>query len=267
MTAVLPPDEPPTIFYIGHHETDRTEAASNGVLQQAQDLGYDFLTSSITTSAFHERVVSLVKDFQSQGTHGHPLPLISPLTPADSSLTPEDSNTSRIAVTSSWIDLGSDDQVIAHASRQVFNLEVAYAAFCGINNVLVQGPMEDSDPVQYARAVQEALGLGPYLQLHVFMPMRVELESEGPNGMHLSELAKSPTPDLPEDGNENDFSVWETWDTIRFVCNYSQKLSIGMDNNFHFTSIPDSFYSVNSPNYSRQAPYDTSRYLCPLMIP
>lgn len=221
----LPSSEPATIFYVGHHETDQTEAVSNDVLGQAQDLGYDFLTAAITTPAFQNRVIDLVRDYQSQPSDN--LPLISPLTPSDSTLTPDESNATRIAVSSPWIDLASTDPVIAYVSRQVFNLEVAYAAFCGINNVIVRGPTEDGDAVQFARAVQEAIGLGPYLQLHLLMPMSVELESETPDGTYLGELATTNNEEMVELGGKDDYDVWERWDTIRTLCSYSQKLSLG----------------------------------------
>jgi type II protein arginine methyltransferase len=233
--ATLPPEEPATIFYIGHHETQRTEAVRDEHLAEAENLGYDFVTTPITTPKFQSRVVDLV----SQHYHSLrnidngsklPLPLVPSLTPEDTVLAPAETNTSRIAFASSWIDLGSTDPVIAHVSRQVFNAEVAYAAFCGVNNVVVPGPVEGSDVVQYARAIHEALGLGPYLQLHILLPMYGELETESDTGTHLSTFA-SPDGAGEDNGNteyDDLYYSWETWDTIRTLCVYSQKLSLGM---------------------------------------
>ena len=230
----LPPEEPVTTFFIGHHETSRRTAVTDDLLRQAEDLGYDFVTTSITTSAFQERIVKLVSDHfserqRSSNAKDLPLPLISPLTPQDTILSPEASNPSRIAVTSSWIDLGSPDPAIAHLSRQVFGLEVGYAAFCGINNIMVYGPMESSDTVQYARAIREALGLGAYLQMHVLMPMTGELDLQYPDGTHLAEFTEAAAFNEVDDeilvSNKHD--VWTVWDTIRSLCGYSQKLSIG----------------------------------------
>ncbi|KAK5165384.1 uncharacterized protein LTR77_008913 [Saxophila tyrrhenica] len=234
-STALPPDEITTIFYVGHHETDRTENVSYDVLSQAQGLGYDFLTVPITTPAFHTSVVSLVKDYKQRISQSDsrelPLPLIPPLTPQDSTLTPDDSNSLRVAVVSPWIDLGSSDPVIAHISRQVLNLEVAYAAFCGVSNVLVYAPTEEADAVGYGRAVQEALGLGPYVQLHVLLPMSGELETDYPYGEHLSELAAPPDFDADEDDStaKDEYDVWATWDTIRSLCSYSQKLCLALE--------------------------------------
>jgi len=107
---------------------------------------------------------------------------------------------------------------------------VAYAAFCGVSNVLVYGPLSASGTVQYARAVQEALGLGPYLQLHVLIPMTGELEQDvSAEGVHLSELAR-PQYGSSQDDEDSDpelFGTWEIWNTIQTMCSYSTRLSIG----------------------------------------
>ena len=234
--AALPPEEPATVFFVGQHETQRSIPVSSDQLGQAQYYGYDFLTTPITTSDFHLRVISLISaHFDSLSVENspdsHPLPTISALTPADTTLTPEDSNTSLVAIASPWIDLGSKDPIIAHVSRQILSMEVAYAAFCGINNILVYGPSPNAEGVQFSRAIHEALGLGPYLQLHILLPMTGELELEHGDSTHLSELAReSEEPEEPET-----FGAWDIWNTIRTICKYSHKLSIGTKFNFLFS--------------------------------
>lgn len=204
------------------------------LLSQAQSLGYDFLATQITTAAFQSRILSLVSEHskslqESSNSDATPAPLISPFTPQDTTLVPEDSNTSLVAIVSPWIDLGSTDPIIAHISRQVFNLEVAYAAFCGVNNIVVYGPLPAADVLQYARAIQEGLGLGPYLQLHILLPMTGELETEFDGDMHLSDLARGPQNLEYEEEPEDDlYGTWNAWNTIRALCSYSHKLSIGM---------------------------------------
>jgi type II protein arginine methyltransferase len=160
-TPQFPLDESTAILFVGHHEKRRT--FSPDVLQSAQEAGYDILTTPITTEHFQSRVLAVLQqhvDALSQASvpDAVPTPLVSPLTPLDTDLTPNDGNASLVAVTSPWIDLGSPDPLIAGISRQVFNLEVAYAAFCGINNVLAHGPVLESDAVQFGRAIQEAIG-------------------------------------------------------------------------------------------------------------
>jgi protein arginine N-methyltransferase 5 len=231
----IPPSEPLELWFIGQHETSRP--APNGpseILMGAQDLGYDMLTTPISTPGFQSKVVAQVEEHveklsKSDAPASVPMPLISPFTPKDTKLTPDDSNSALIAVASSWIDLGSNDPLIANISLQVFNLEMAYAAFCGIQHVMLNGPLPGSNVVQYARAVSEALGMGPYIHLNVLLPMVGELEHESGDGTHLAELANEQDVALPEedDPSEDIYSSWDTWDTLRTVCNYDSRLSVG----------------------------------------
>ena len=235
----LPPDEPPTIMYIGQHETRRSESVTPELLRRAQDAGYDLLTAPITSPTFQSRILELLQDHvdilaDTKEEDSVPLPLISPLTPKDTLLAPEDSNSSLIAVISPWIDLGSPDPLIAHISRQVFNLEVAYAAFVGISNVLVHGPLDHNRTTHFSRALLEGLGLGPYVQLHVLLPTSGDLEQDvSEEGTHLSELVRSQytRDDWAEDEEPDAYEVWEMWHKLRTVCSYSSRLSIGTQKN------------------------------------
>ena len=58
----------------------------------------------------------------------------------DTDLTAGEMTSHLIALVSPWIDLCSPDPLIYNISRQVIHLEIAYAAFCGITNVIVPGP-------------------------------------------------------------------------------------------------------------------------------
>ena len=230
----FPPSEPIELWFIGQHETSRTTPnGASRVLRDAQDVGYDMLTAPISTPDFQSKVVAQVEKHleklsRSDASGDVPMPLLSPFTPKDTTLTPDDSNSALIAVVSSWIDLGSLDPLIANVSLQVFNLEMAYAAFCGIQHVMIHGPLPGSNVVQYARAVSESLGMGPYIHLNVLLPMVGELEHESGDGTHLAELAKEQEIALPEEDDLEDvFSSWDTWDTLRTMCNYDSRLSVG----------------------------------------
>ena len=228
-------DDLPTILYVGHHESQRTTKVTSQLLGAAQASGYDLMTAPITTDHFQSNVLAQLQEHADLLKNDPlpsavPQPSIAPLTPKDSDLSPEESNSALIGVVSPWIDLGSPDPLIARISRQVFNLEVAYAAFCGVSNVLVHGPIPGSDIAQYSRAILEGLSLGPYVQLQILMPMTAELELEGSDGPHLSELARSQyIAELDEDDeSESDlYASWESWNTIRTMCNYSTKLTVG----------------------------------------
>ena len=237
MRNALPPEEPLIVFYIGQHETERRDLVSRDLQFRAQDLGYDFITTRVTNSAFQSRVLTLVRRHYNAmtdtgGFNELTMPVPPPLTPEDTTLAPEDSNTSLVAIISPWINLGSSDPIIAHVSRQVFNLEVAYAAFCGANNIIFYGPLPDANIVQFGRAIHEGLGLGPYLQLSMLLPMTGELEQTDGEGTHLGELARDYLDDNSTEAeaeHQDLYGSWETWNTIRTLCSYSHRLSVGKD--------------------------------------
>ncbi|EME40700.1 hypothetical protein DOTSEDRAFT_177838 [Dothistroma septosporum NZE10] len=233
------PEEPPYVLYVGHHESRREGPFTSQLLGIAQQAGYDLLTAPITTTHFQSRVLATLAEHVQHLNACHlpdavPLPTITPLLPEDSDLTPEEGNSALIGVISPWIDLGSRDPLIADISKQVFNIEVAYAAFSGVSNVLVHGPIAGSDTVQYARCMLEGLGLGPYIQLQILLPISGELELEGSDSAHLSGLARSkyvPGPSEVEDEDQEPelFGSWETWNTIRTICSYSTKLTVALE--------------------------------------
>ncbi|KAL9110190.1 MAG: hypothetical protein Q9227_005251 [Pyrenula ochraceoflavens] len=89
-------------------------------------------------------------------------------------MSPHELTTQILALTSSWIDLCSPDPLIANVSRQVLMLEVSYAAFCGATFIVVPGPKLNAGMGglnKYGRAIQEALEVGPYLQIVLWFPM------------------------------------------------------------------------------------------------
>jgi hypothetical protein len=137
---------------------------------------------------------------------------------------------------STWIDLASSDPVISNVSRQVFSLEVQYAAFCGIQHIVVPGPylpdgtICSSGITQFARAIQEALQTGPYLQVQVLLPMLPSKVSATAieDSWHLSTFAlKSSGPALENQNAQDQWGTWEAWNLIRSFCNYNSRLGLG----------------------------------------
>lgn len=230
-TSIVP-DELAPILYVGHHETQRNIAVTGDLVGNALDSGFDMITVPITTSHFQSRVLSILQAHVDQSTSSNPHiaspPLITPLMPIDTDLTPELGHLSLVAATSAWIDLASPDPLIANISRQVFSLEIAYAAFCGVNSIVVFGPTPEGNALQFARAIIEALSIGPYLQLSIVLPMHGEAEINVDG--HLAELARPEYLDqtLPdEEPPLNLFSSWDVWNTIRSACNYNTRLTVG----------------------------------------
>lgn len=224
------------------------------------------LTSPITNIHFHSRVLSLLSSYNqavsgSSLQQAQPLPLIPALENVDTPLTPSDTISQLLTFTSSWIDLGSPDPVIAYLSRQVFNLEIAYAAFCGVVTVVVPGPrlLHGATGIsQYARAIKEALTTGAYIQLHIMMPMddtRAATEEED-----LGDLARFARPEYADEvsggGRTSDpFKAWDAWNTIRSICRYHNRLSVGKNRAHLFSSnLPGSFHTSNTLTKPRILP-------------
>jgi len=230
------------------------------------------LTVSITTPHFHSRVLGLLSSYLgnlqppkydaigTMATSQNTRPLVvPPLSKLDSTLTPNDATSQIVGVISSWIDMCSPDPLIADLSRQVFMLEVAYAAFCGIGYLLVPGPklhhggIHSEGVVYYARAIQDALSLGPYIQFHIWLRMVDNPELEVDIMGDLAPLAREEYL-LPEDGvlpKVDLFGTWDAWDLIRKTCKYHSRLLVGKYRHLHFygetvTNIDDSSGSAQT---------------------
>ncbi|KIW06519.1 uncharacterized protein PV09_02953 [Verruconis gallopava] len=227
------PPEQPTPWYIGQHESRRDAPVTDVLLQQAQAAGYDMVTSPITTAHFQTSVLNLISTYYqtvdaSTNPEALPIPLVPALKPIDSPLTPNDPISQLIITTATWIDLASSDPVIANLSQQVFNLEVAYAAFCGVQHVVVQGPKigAGSQVTQFARALQEAISIGPYIQFHVLMPAGLVKQKCAEDQTSLAYHARPQNKAAAETVSE--WSSWETWNTIRRFCNFSDRVSLAL---------------------------------------
>lgn len=197
------------------------------------------LTTPITTPSFHQRVLTLVSS-TSYGSVSDPSPpLIPPLGPLDTPLTPDDTISQLLTVASPWIDLCSPDPVIANVSQQVLSLETAYAAFCGVGNVIVQGPKlhhgsaHADGLMQYARAIHEALVVGSNINIEILLPMVDQPDAEVDAGMgDLAPLARDEyVGELEEERPRklDMYGSWDAWNVIRSVCKYNSRLFVGKD--------------------------------------
>jgi protein arginine N-methyltransferase 5 len=193
------------------------------------------LTSPITNDHFHTRVLSLLNSYSqsvSNDSQPQPLPLIPALDHPDTPLGPNDTISQLITFTSSWIDLSSPDPVIAHLSRQVFHLEIAYAAFCGATTIVVPGPRlahGQNGVSQFARSIKEALAIGAYVQLHIQLPMDGSKATHEDDLGDLGRFALFDSESKEEANVTNPWSSWEAWNTIRTICKYNSRLSVALD--------------------------------------
>ena len=201
------------------------------------------LTSPITTPHFHSRVLTLISSHlaaveaaeELSNDTTAPAPIIPPLSPVDTPLTPGDTVSQIIAYSSPWIDLCSSDPLVSNLSRQVVNIEVAYASFCGIGNIIVPGPrryssnsLDSNGVVQYARAIQEALSVASYIQVAIHFPMYGQDEPKDITG-DLLPFAKGSTSAGKAKANKDIdlYETWDAWNLIRSVCKYNSRLSVG----------------------------------------
>lgn len=201
------------------------------------------LTSPITSPHFHSRVLSLISTHLSElsqlessdsaSSNTIPSPIIPPLTPVDTPLTPGDTVSQLIAYASPWIDLCSPDPLVSNISRQVLNIEIAYASFCGIGNVIIPGPRTycsgstySDGLAQYARAIQEALSIGSYINFALHIPMFGSEEGTEITG-DLLPFARDQRPRGKENKQIDLFETWDAWNLVRTVCKYNSRLSVG----------------------------------------
>lgn len=167
-------------------------------------------------------------------------PIIPPLTPDDTGLFPSPTVNTYTAYISPWIDLCSNNPLIASISRQVLNLEINYANFCGVRSIIIAGPSRDASQnggnqalAQYSRAVQEALTIGSALTILVHMPMYQE-PTTAQETETLSSLEEK-TPTSPGIKEIDLFAAWASWHHVRSICNYNLRLFVGMFSS-HFVS-------------------------------
>lgn len=208
------------------------------------------ITRPITTSSFQVKVLGALDSyFETVSTSANaddvPYPLIPPLTPEDTNLLPDEFISSMLAITSPWIDLASPDPVIAHVSRQVFNLEVAYAAFCGVNNMIIQGPLLEGSSIisQYARTLVQALNVGAYLNLQILMPMTgSQSKDETQNPRHLASRMREKYASETTPNTKDALRSWDAWDLIRTVCKFHGRLSVGK--NHYLLSLVSHFWAL-----------------------
>ncbi|KAK5631446.1 hypothetical protein RRF57_007160 [Xylaria bambusicola] len=225
-------------FHIGQHDSTRVETLTNLQYGQVLNAGFRFVTTPITNAHFHERILKLVDESSSQANGQQRAglridPIVTSLTPEDTNLFPEVYTSGFVGYASPWLDLCSPDHIIASISRQVLNLEVDYANFCGVRSIIIPGPRQDSAQAgngrgiaQYARAIQEALLIGSRVNFIIHLPMYREpgLEEK------VTQLSISKeSQEKPQSAEEIDiFTTWDSWHVIRTACEYDARLFVAL---------------------------------------
>ncbi|KAH6896786.1 protein arginine N-methyltransferase [Thelonectria olida] len=192
------------ILNIGHHDSTLESPLTDLQYGHLINQGLGFVTTPITNNHFRDRVL-----FPSAAVNTY------------------------TACISPWIDLGSSNPTIANISRQVLNVEINYANFCGVRSIIVPGPLRDASSTggnlslaQYSRAVEEALTVGNRLSFLIHIPMYREPGLE-PQIKTLASL-QSEQPSQLEEKEIDLFTAWDSWHHVRTVCNYNTRLFVAL---------------------------------------
>ncbi|PHH59676.1 hypothetical protein CDD81_2678 [Ophiocordyceps australis] len=243
-SAIQGVDSAQPTFYIGSHDSTRDLPLTDVQYGYLLNQGISFATTPVTNNKFKSRITNLVsghlallrqnsQSASSSATWSRAEPIIPPITPDDTALFPSSTSSTYTACTSPWIDLCSPNPVIASISRQVLNLEINYANFCGVRSIVITGPSSDASKnggnralVQYARAVQEALAIATSVAFLIHMPMyREPLPAHHVETLSSLELEQV---QAPCSTNIDLFSSWDSWHLIRSVCNYNHRLFVSL---------------------------------------
>ncbi|KAH6984628.1 protein arginine N-methyltransferase [Ilyonectria sp. MPI-CAGE-AT-0026] len=242
MSEGLGPQRPR--FHIGEHDSTREAPLTDLQYGHLLNYGLSFVTTPITNNHFRDRVFALVAQHLATlagegnspttiATAAREDPILPPLTPKDTGLFPSAAVNTYTAYISPWIDLCSTNPVVSSISRQVLNLEVNYANFCGVRSIVVPGPQRDASKdggnqglAQYSRAVEEALTIGGRVTFLVHMPMYREPGQES-DIKTLSSLQSQQPPKVDEKDIDL-FTAWDSWHHVRTVCNYNTRLFVAL---------------------------------------
>ena len=216
-------------------------------------LQYDMMTTPITTDYFHDRVRRLVWETmdarKKNPATGHEpqAPTIPPLTDLDTNLAPTEYTSQLLAFSSPWIDLCSPDPLIYSISKQVLSMELAYAAFCGIDFVFVAAPklyhgdVMTQGTTEYAMAIQAGLTVSTHMNISLVFPMIADPTlDETDEEKHFASLTRDEFLDYAEEmrpSKVDNFGTWDAWNLIRTICKYNSRLFVGKNQDAVFASL------------------------------
>lgn len=178
-----------------------------------------------------------------------------------------------MGVISPWIDMCSPDPLIADVSRQVLMLEVSYAAFCGIGFILVPGPklhhgdMHSGGLPYYARAIQDAVATGPYIQFHIWLRPTDDPNFEMDGIGDLAPWARKEflrVTDVDPLPQADPLGTWDAWDLIRRTCKYHARLFVGKARLSSLLFLPPC--RVLSTHCSARPAEAITLYECPIQM-
>lgn len=154
----------------------------------------------------------------------------------ETGLIPAETNARVLWTANTWIDLCSPDPLIRDVSTQVLQQEVSYAAFCGVTNIIVQGPrpyngyLYHSSVVDFARSLKTAMELAPNVHFNVELPITYNSQISSEEKLGDLTTFRGAGRRRHQDGSMVDLKCklasWEVWHTLRHVLGYNPRLLV-----------------------------------------
>lgn len=154
-----------------------------------------------------------------------------------------------VVVASEWLELDAADDWVRHDAAIALQQELAYAAYLGIQSVILPAPRSREHVASYARIVNTCLKSVPYVNLAVRLPIYDPAKLD--EGIPASPFVLGRSPRMPSmsmpgtptllvsddsrhahnrPGPERELNTtWEMWDLIRTICDYNTRLSLALD--------------------------------------
>ncbi|WBW72063.1 type II protein arginine N-methyltransferase Skb1 [Schizosaccharomyces osmophilus] len=154
--------------------------------------GYDFVGVRLSTDALKQRVESL-----------EPFESVQEFFDSEIAYHPEEYVNKVVGLTSEWIELDSNDALIAQRSEEILMKEVSFASYCGLASVLCNGPKYADNITQYARSCSTILNSSYNITLVLQFPI--------------------------EYGQEDLFESWKMWNIVRTSCKYNPRLQVALE--------------------------------------
>ncbi|EEB05578.1 type II protein arginine N-methyltransferase Skb1 [Schizosaccharomyces japonicus yFS275] len=154
--------------------------------------GYDFVAIPLTTEDLKYRVESLA-----------PTDKLAEFHEVEVGYYPNEFTNQVFGLASPWIELDSDDPLVVQRSSEVALREAEYAEYCGLQAVILFGPRNSTNSMQYGAVIMELLNKTNIINIFV----RIDISN-----------------------NEADyFSSWKVWQAIRTACDYHPRLHVALE--------------------------------------
>lgn len=148
-----------------------------------------------------------------------------------------------IGLISSWIELDSYNSIINEFSFQVLYNEISYANYLGIKTFILTPPKNINNIQIFSSNVSNILSIFPSIHISISLPISLDFNNDSIDLFNI-------------------YSTWETWNSIRSICDYNPNLSValGASNTNIPAAIldrwllePIKFYLISSSKFIKNA--------------